>query len=160
MKKIAFAIILLTLTAISLTGCSTRESRIELGSTAFTIELPDGYEAVEDAWADYQVGYYFKDDESVDFDVYQWRSDGRSLADEAKLEAEAFGTQPSAMKVGDIDGMTYVSSEEYEGVSYTVVNYIFLDKNTFIELCFWTDGTSQQIKAAEDIVNTLKKQEK
>ena len=53
--------------------------------------------------------------------------------------------------------MRYVSIEEYEGESYTVINYMFEDDTYIVELCFWTVGTAEESKVVTDIIGTLNK---
>ena len=50
--------------------------------------------------------------------------------------------------------MKYVSMEEYEGHEYTVVNYMFEDEDSIIELCFWTVGSDKEYAAVTEIMNT------
>jgi hypothetical protein len=59
--------------------------------------------------------------------------------------------------VNGMNGMKYVSAEEYEGKVYTVVNYMFEDDVYLVELCFWTVDTAEEYAAVDEILNTLKK---
>ena len=49
------------------------------------------------------------------------------------------------------------SSEEYEGNTYTVVNYMFEDDTNIVEICFRTVDSDAEYKAVDEIINTLKK---
>ncbi len=157
MKKIAILCLVMVL-ALSLFACKKDENPTKLGTSDFTIVLPEGYALTEDEFDEDQVAYYYKDDESVDFDVYQWeKGDEYTLESEANAYAKAYGTTPEAVTVNGIKGYKYVSTEEYEGNTYTVVNYMFEDDVYIVELCFWTIGTDEEYKAANDIISTLKK---
>ena len=78
------------------------------------------------------------------------------MESEAKLYATEYGTTAEAVTVNGIKGYKYVSSEEYEGKTYTVVNYMFEDDTCIVELCFWTIDTAEEYKAVDEIINTLK----
>ena len=45
----------------------------------------------------------------------------------------------------------------YEGHEYTVVNYMFEDEDSIIELSFWTVGSDKEYKAVSKIIETIKK---
>ena len=51
---------------------------------------------------------------------------------------------------------THISREEYDGVEYTVINYMFDDGENIVELCFWTIDTEEEYEAVDEIMNTLK----
>ena len=105
-----------------------------------------------------QIAYYYKDDESIDFDVYQWEKDGQyTLEGEANALAAFYGTTAEAVVVNGLNAMKYVSLEEYEGNTYTVVNYLLEDEVYIVELCFWTVGTPEEYSDIDAILNTLKK---
>ena len=157
MKKIAILCLVMVL-ALSLFACKKDENPTKLGTSDFTIVLPEGYAAAEDDFDEDQVAYFYKDDDSIDFDVYQWeKGDEYTLESEANAYAEAYGTTAEAVTVNGIKGYKYVSSEEYEGKTYTVVNYMFEDDTYIVELCFWTIGSAEEYKAVDEIINTLKK---
>lgn len=157
MKKVAALILILAL-SLSLFACGNSEEPTQLGTSDFTILLPEGYALTEDEFDEDQVAYYYKDDKSVDFDVYQWaKGDEYTLESEANAYAEAYGTTAEAVTVNGIKGYKYVFTEEYEGKTYTVVNYMFEDDTYIVELCFWTIGSAEEYKAVDEIINTLKK---
>ena len=157
MKKIAILTLALVL-ALSLFACANAGKPTQLGTSAFSIVLPEGYALTEDDMEEDQVAYYYKDDNSIDFDVYQWaKGDTYTLESEANAYAAKYGTVAESVVVNGINGMKYVSEEEYEGKSYTVVNYMFEDDVYLVELCFWTVGTTEEYKAVDGILNTLKK---
>ena len=53
--------------------------------------------------------------------------------------------------------MKYVSKEDYEGNTYTVVNYMFEDDTYIVEICFWIVDTEAEYADVDAIINTLKK---
>ena len=157
MKKIAILCLVMVL-ALSLFACVKDDEPTKLGTSDFTIVLPEGYAKADDEMAEDQVAYYYKDDESVDFDVYQWeKGDEYTLEGEANAYAEAYGTTAEAVTVNGIKGYKYVSVEEYEGKSYTVVNYMFEDDTYIVEICFWTIDTAEEYKVVDEIIGTIKK---
>ena len=157
MKKIAILTFVLTL-VLALSACANTADPTQLGTSDFSIVLPEGYALGEDDFDEDQVAYYRKDENSVDFDVYQWeKGDQYTLESEAKAYAESYGTVAEAVEVNGINGMKYVSEEEYEGAVYTVVNYMFEDDVYLVEICFWTVGSEAEYKAVDEIVSTLKK---
>ena len=133
MKKL-LALALVLAMALALCACSAGKYT-QLGTSDFSIVLPEGYSAADDDMDEDQVAYYYKDDNSVDFDVYQWaKGDEYTLESEANAYAELYGTVAEAVTVNGINGMKYVSSEEYEGHVYTVLNYMFEDDVYIVEL--------------------------
>ncbi len=55
---------------------------------------------------------------------------------EAKHFATEYSTVTQAVTVNGIKGMKYVSTEAYEGQTYTVVNYMFEDDTYIVGLAF------------------------
>lgn len=53
--------------------------------------------------------------------------------------------------------MKYVSKELYEEHEYTVINYMFEDENSIIELSFWTIGSEEEYADVLEIIETIKK---
>lgn len=79
------------------------------------------------------------------------------MESEANAFAAVYGTVAEPVAVNGMNGMKYVSEEEYEGKVYTVVNYMFEDDVYLVELCFWTVDTAEEYAAVDEILNTLKK---
>ena len=156
MKK--FAILTLVFVfAMALCSC-TGTKYTKLGTSDFSIVLPAGYVAADDEFAEDQVAYFYKDDNSVDFDVYQWAKDGGvTLESEAKFYAAEYNSTAEAVTVNGYNGWKYVSVEDYEGASYTVINYMFEDDTYIVEICFWTTNTDAELTVVKDIIDTLKK---
>ena len=156
MKKIViFALVFVFIFA--LVACDDTKP-MQLGTTAFSIVLPEGYTLKNEDMAEDQIGYFYKDDNSIDFDVYQWaKGDQYTLESEAHAYATEYNTVAEAVTVNGINGWKYVSIEEFEGAEYTVVNYMFEDNTYILELCFWTVDTDAEYAAVDEIINTLKK---
>lgn len=158
MKKI-ITFILTAVLLLTAAHCETTEvNELQIGSSAFSIILPEGYAAAEDELDEDQIAYYQKDDQSIDFDIYQWAKEGiYTLETEAAYFAEQYGSTPELVVINGIQVMKYTTLEEYEGFVYTVVNYMFEDEESIVELCFWTIDTAEEYAAVEEIINTLKK---
>ena len=157
MKKITILTLVLAL-VLALAACGNNAKPTQLGTSDFSIVLPSGYALTEDDFDEDQVAYFYKDDNSIDFDVYQWeKGDEFTLESEANYFAAEYDTTAEAVEVNGISGMKYVSAEEYEGNTYTVVNYMFEDDSYIVELCFWTVDTDEEYAAVDEIINTLKK---
>ena len=157
MKKIALLALALAL-VLALAACGNNAKPTQLGTSDFTIVLPNGYASAKDDLDEDQVAYFYKDDNSIDFDVYQWeKGDEYTLESEANYFAAEYGAVAEAVTVNGINGMKYVSAEDYEGNTYTVVNYMFEDDTYIVEICFWMVDTDAEYKAVDEIINTLKK---
>lgn len=156
MKKIAIFTLVLAL-VFAFASCSNAKPT-QLGTSDFSIVLPNGYTSVSDDFSEDQVAYFYKDDNSIDFDVYQWaKGDLYTLEAEAKAFASLYGAEAETVTVNEINGWKYVSSEEFDGNTYTVVNYMFEDDTYIVELAFWTVGSEKEYKDVDIILNTLKK---
>ena len=111
MKKI-LAFILLAVFCISMTACQN-DKYTRIGTSEFEIILPEGYVNTEDDLDEDQIAYYFKDDKSIDFDVYQWDKESKyTLKDEAEYFAKEYNAVPEEVKINGIDGMKYASLRE------------------------------------------------
>ena len=156
MKNIAILTLVL-IPVLALAACGNTKPT-QLGTSNFSIVLPDGYASTEDDFDEDQVAYFYKDDNSMDFDVYQWaKGDEYTLESGANHFATEYDTTAEAVTVNGIKGYKYVSHEEYEGNTYTVVNYMFEDDTYIVEICFWTDDSDAEYKAVDEILDTLKK---
>ena len=114
MKKIV-SLTLVLVFVLALVACGTAKPT-QLGTSAFSIVLPDGYASTEDDFEEDQIAYFYKDDKSIDFDVYQWeKGDQYTLESEANAFAAVYGAKAEAVTVNGINGMKYVSEEAFEG---------------------------------------------
>ena len=156
MKRLV-SIILVIVLCVCFAGCES-DKYTKIGNSEFSIILPDGYAQTEDDFEEDQIAYYFKDDKSIDFDVYQWEKEGKyNLKEEAEYFASEYNSKPEEVEINGIKGMKYVSKETFEGNEYTVLNYMFEDEKVITELCFWTIDTEEEYKAVDEIINTIKK---
>ena len=156
MKKL-LSIALLAVLCFSMVAC-TADKYTQIGTSEFSIILPEGYANADDDFDEDQIAYYFKDDESIDFDVYQWDKEGvYTLKEEAEYYATEYNTVAEEIEINGIKGMKYTSEEVYDGDDYTVVNYMFEDEKSIIELSFWTVDAEEEYKAVDEIINTIKK---
>ena len=156
MKKV-LGVILLVVLCFSMVACSG-DKYTKIGTSEFSIILPVGYVNTEDDFDEDQIAYYFKDDQSIDFDVYQWDKEGKyNLKEEAEYFAAEYDAVPEEIEINGISGMKYVSTETFDDNEYTVVNYMFEDEKSIIELSFWTIDTEEEYKAVDEIINTIKK---
>ena len=64
MKK-ALAFILLIVLCFSMAACSG-DKYTQIGTSEFSIILPEGYAETKDDFEEDQIAYYFKDSESID----------------------------------------------------------------------------------------------
>ena len=157
MKKITILTPILVF-ILALAACGNNAKPTQLGTSAFSIVLPEGYALGEDNMDEDQIAYFYKDDNSIDFDVYQWeKGEQYTLESEANYFAAEYDTVAEAVTVNGVKGMKYVSAEDYEGNTYTVVNYMFEDDTYIVEICFWTVDTDAEYIAVDEIINTLKK---
>ena len=159
MKKITILSLMLVL-ALALSACGGVASNNEtkIGTSEFSIVLPAGYASENDNMDEDQIAYFYKDDNSIDFDVYQWeKGDRYTLESEADAFAALYGTTAESVVINGINGKKYVTEEEFDGNVYTVVNYMFEDDVNIIELCFWTVGSTEELADVDTIINTLKK---
>ena len=130
----------------------------KIGTSEYSIILPEGYAETEDEFDEDQIAYYFKDDQSIDFDVYQWKKEGKyTLKDEAQYFASEYNAVPEEVEINGINAVKYISKENFDGNEYTVVNYMFEDEKSIIELCFWTIDTQEEYNAVDEIISTIKK---
>ena len=156
MKKIAILTLVLVL-VLTLVACGNTKPT-QLGTSDFSIVLPNGYDMAEDNLDEDQVAFFYKDDKSIDFDVYQWaKGNEYTLESEANYFAAEYGATPEAVTINGINGWKYISAEDFEGHTYTVVNYMFEDDTYIVELSFWTIDTEAEYTAVDEIINTLKK---
>ena len=156
MKKIVILTFVLAL-ILALAACANTKPT-QLGTSDFSIVLPKGYKPTDDDFDEDQVAYYYKDDNSIDFDVYQWEKNGEyTLEAEANYYAAEYDTVAVAISYNGINGWKYVSMEEYDGHTYSVINCMFEDDTYIVELCFWTIDSLDEYGAVNEILSTLKK---
>lgn len=159
MKKILSIVLVLFLTACSLTGCASAGQEIRLGTTHLSLKVQKVFQKGEITKEDTdisQVAYYYSDETLVDFDVYQWaKASGETLMDAINEETVEFdNARIHEKQINNIDLVYYYATEEYDGVSYDTVTYIAEDGDYFVEIVFWLDGENAEIEA-DEILNSL-----
>ena len=160
MKKFKNLIYVILASSILCTflGCVSKNAE-KLGETSFSIVLPSGYNLTEDETVEEdQIAYYYKDDNSIDFDVYAWSKENYELKEEAKYFAAEFNSTATNFSINGNDGYLYISIEEFENKLWTVYNYLFEDDKFILELSFWTDGSEKEIADVNAILATLIKE--
>ena len=135
---------------------------IEIGTTGIRITIPEDYtagELSEQDIADDMVAYYRGDSSLMDFDIYQFPTEGQSYMEYARIEAAEYGVEAEDVEDWQINGIDlakYYSTEEYEGKSYRCVTYIFEAGDDFAEIAFWLDGEDAEALADRIIFSLAK----
>ena len=156
MRKI-LGVLILAVVWICATGCNA-DNYTKIGTSGLSIIIPNGYVLTEDDFEEDQIAYYYKDDSSIDFDVYQWHKEGvYTLEDEAEYFAAEYDTVPEKLEINGLTVMKYVSKETYDNNEYTVVNYMAEDEESIVEISFWTVDTKEEYDAVNEIINTIRK---
>ena len=109
MKKFKNLIYVILASSILCTflGCASKNAE-KLGETSFSIVLPSGYNLTEDETVEEdQIAYYYKDDNSIDFDVYAWTKENYVLKDEAAYFAAEFNSTATEVSVNGNNGYVY-----------------------------------------------------
>ncbi|MBQ6504016.1 MAG: hypothetical protein IJI57_08915 [Flexilinea sp.] len=134
-------------------------NRVEIGTTGLSILIPEDYvsgELTEEDIADDMIAYYYSDAHLMDFDIYQFPSEGQSLEEYARAEAAEYGVEEITWwGLNDIEGARYYSSEEYDGQTFPCVTYILVAGDDFAEIAFWLDGEDAE-DLADNIIYSLK----
>lgn len=160
MKKFKNLIYVILASSILCTflGCVSKNAE-KLGETSFSIVLPSGYNLTEDETVEEdQIAYYYKDDNSIDFDVYAWSKENYVLKDEAEYFAAEYNSTATEVSINGNDGYVYISKENYDDKLWTVYNYLFEDDKFILEIAFWTDGSEKEIADVNAILATLIKE--
>ncbi|MBR1420943.1 MAG: hypothetical protein IJ575_07830 [Selenomonadaceae bacterium] len=134
---------------------------LQLGTSQFSVMIPTDFvagEMTQEEMDDDMVGYFYSENELMDFDVYQFSKDGepRKLYDYAKKEAEEFKADVVRDKINGIKVAYYVANEMHDKKMYPTLTYIFDSKDEYVEIVFWLDG-DEATQQAMNIINTLKK---
>lgn len=158
-------IIALLLCLMLLAACAAAEAAgtktFRLGTSAYTIEIPEDYvegeRTVEDIEDD-MVAYLQSPESLLDFDVYQFSKDGYpgALADFTAEEAAEYEAA-EVVTDGEINGIAaawYRATETYEGQTYATLTYVLEDGDDYVEIVFWLDGDSAE-EEAQAIIATL-----
>jgi len=156
--KNLFCVIFVSLIICTIFGCASKKVA-KLGETKFSISLPKGYNLTEDESVEEdQIAYYYKDDNSIDFDVYAWSKENYVLKEEAEYFAAEYNSTATEVSINGNNGYLYISKETFEDELWTVYNYLFEDDKFILELSFWTDGSEKEIADVNAILATLIKE--
>lgn len=128
----------------------------QLGTSNLYVALPEGYAPASMEYVEYQVGYFYKDDVSVDMDVYQWEKGEKTLEEEVADVAASFDSEAEYCEFNGMPAMLYRSYENFEDYEWVVLNYVFEAENAFVELSFWTDGSQKEFSDVEQIVMSIR----
>ena len=155
-KLFAYALILV----LCLSGIAYSESTKQLAAGSYTVEVPESFvngEVTEEDKAEGLTAYYKSDATTLDFDVYQLKSD-KPLAEFAADDAKIFnGTDIAAdLEINGIKAASYRSRQESEGTMYNVISYVFGENGEYVRLTFWLDGENAEAEA-KAIIDSLKK---
>ncbi len=130
-------------------------SAIRLGTSTLSIAPAKTYKEGEISKEDTdenQVGYFYSDETTVDFDVYMWaKASGETLEAAAAEEAALFGAEVKSAEYNGIKVAYYNAQEESEGKTYDTVTYIAEDGDFFVEIVIWLDGETAAEEAAQII---------
>ena len=134
---------------------------LQLGSSVYTIEIPDSFEEGErtdEDMKDDMVAYLHSPDTLLDFDIYQFSKEGypEALADFTEQEAGEYNASEIVTdgNINGIDAAWYRATENYDGQDYETVTYILDSGDEYVEIVFWMDGDSAQ-EEADQIMNSL-----
>jgi hypothetical protein len=134
---------------------------LAIGTTGYIITIPSDYygaEVTEKERKDDMIAYYKSDERLLDFDIYQYPRDGRSLKEYTALESEEYGADDfETLNINDTELTLYYSEEKYDGKSYRVANYLFEAGDDFGEIAFWLDGENAE-GLADLIISSLKEE--
>lgn len=158
-KIIALALCLALLAVCAV--CEAATKALPLGTSAYTLEIPAGYEEgelTEEDIADDMVAYLLSPDSLLDFDVYQFAKEGYAdtIAEFAAEEAAEYEAT-EVVTDGEINGIAvawYRAVETYEGEEYTTLTYVLEDGDDYVEITFWLDGDTAEAEA-QAIMSTL-----
>ncbi len=144
-------------------GSVTRyEKTAAVGTTGYLVAVPADYhegEVTEADRKDDQVAYYLSEKHLMDFDVYQFPTEGQTLLDYAAAEAKEYGADKvESLEVNGVALALYCSEETYDGGSYRVANYLLEAGDDFGELSFWLDGEDAEALTEQIIASLSYKQ--
>ena len=139
-----------------------QEARVlQLGSSVYTIEIPDSFEEgerTEEDIRDDMVAYLHSPDTLLDFDVYQFSKEGypEVLADFTEQEAGEYNASEIVTdgNINGIDAAWYRAEETYDGQEYETLTYVLDGGDEYVEIVFWLDGDSAQAEA-DQIMSSL-----
>lgn len=137
--------------------------QIPLGTSSFTLTVPDDYkqgEISDEDIADDQVAYWYSDASLLDFDVYQFSKEGLSptLAEYVVEESSTYPAVTELVTDGEINLIPvawYRAVDECEEGEYNTITYIFENGDEYIDVVFWLDGPTAEAEADFIIHNLI-----
>lgn len=145
--------------ALEQAGGETRV--LQLGTSAYTIEIPDSFvegERTEEDIRDDMIAYLHSPDTLLDFDVYQFSKEGYpgNLSDFTEQEAGEYNASEvvTGGNINGIDAAWYRAEETYDGQEYETITYVLDGGDEYVEIAFWLDGDSAQ-EEVDQIMNSL-----
>ena len=129
--------IISTLSPVSMQAIRLGESPFEV----YTIATYEQGAMTEEDIADDQVAYWYSEDSTLDFDVYEFPKDGlpEALADYAAEEAASYVEVSEIITDGVINEIPvawYRTVEEYEEAEYETITYILDGGDEYVEIVF------------------------
>ena len=153
---------LIDLLSEAMTEGAAAGNEIEIGTTGIRITIPEDYvpgELTEEDIADDMIAYYRSDSNLMDFDIYQFPTEGKSYMEYAREEAADYGVGADDVEDWQINGINlakYYSTEVFEENSFRCVTYILEAGDDFAEIAFWLDGEGAE-DLADQIILSIKK---
>ena len=134
---------------------------VQLGTSPFSIEIPDEFFVEQDPQAsDIENGmfvFYKSDYEGHGIGIFQQtkaKAGADTLKDYADSEAAKYS---STAKKGEFNGFevySYDAVKEYKGTKFDTTTYIFESDGTFVEVAFWpkdAQDTAGAVKSMESL---------
>lgn len=114
-------------------------------------------EIIQDDINDGQVAYYQNKNSLLDFDAYQYDKEGQTLKEVVDEEVKEYkGDDVKTQTINEIEVNTYKAKEEYEGKEYDTLTCVFENKDDFVEIVFWLDGTNTETQANSILTSLMK----
>jgi len=102
------------------------------------------------------IAYYRSDRHAMDFDIYQFARNGRTLEEYAAAEAKQYGADGTdTVEFGGVRFVFYLSDEKYDDVEYRVASFLFAAGDDLGELVFWLDGGEEAAELTEQILASI-----
>ena len=161
-NHIVFILCISLLTLLAAIGLADGTKTYALGTSSFTIDIPENYVELEltpEDLADDMVAYLDTDDSSLTINIYQFSKEGYpdTPGEYAAKEGEEYSASEINKddKIGDIPVGWYRAVEPFNDKLFRTLTYVFEDGKDYLEICFWlTDENSEQ--NAKTIIGTLK----
>ena len=156
MKKL-ICFLLVVLTVFACVAChQTKYEEVRMGSSKVILFMPEGFQNVKENFEEDQVAHYFKDDDSVSIDVYQWlKVSNFPVEEEARSYANKYEATLYKVTIGEVQVMKFTSRPTKGSIKYTVENYFVDDGAHIVMICFWTRNTEAHQKFVQDVITSI-----